>query len=76
MLRFCASFSLQTLKTMINIWPQLKFFSLPPSPGYVALATALCRLRHVGGTSVDKRGCPQQPNPAHCNTLASTKIYS
>jgi len=26
LLRFCASFSLQTLKSMINIWPHLKLF--------------------------------------------------
>jgi len=26
--RFCAYFSLQTFKTMINVWPHLK----PPSP--------------------------------------------
>jgi len=29
--RFCASFLLQTFKTVINIWPHLKFFS-PPFP--------------------------------------------
>jgi len=26
LLRFCTSFSLQTLKSMINIWPHLKLF--------------------------------------------------
>jgi len=36
--RFCAYFSLHTLKTMINIWPHLKFFR---PCGYVELATAL-----------------------------------
>jgi len=30
-----------TLKTMINIWPQLKLFSTPLPPGWVLLATAL-----------------------------------